>query len=159
MISALGAAELIGETPQKPSKPDADRSITNEEMNEEIHDQLEEYRGVLNGLKRVVPLLWFLLVGAFALGGWVTTLQVATNSNARETMSNSSAVRELALWKERTEANRFTQQDGVRISDTIAQINSTQNQILNAQDKRLQRTEDAIAAIEKTLAKLESRLP
>ncbi len=101
--------------------------------------------------ERMMKLLWALLIGAFLMGGWVTTIELRTQSTAKVVLTHQTRISEIDLWKERAEANRWTIQQQ---TEAMKVISDTQN----LTERRLQRLEDTIGNINKTLDRIESKL-
>ena len=131
----------------EPMTTDTSRIHAMNDINEEIHERLTDMNGLINNVRKIVPVLWILVAGAFALGGWVTVLQSKISTHDQITVENARAITEFALWKERTESSRFTTQDGMKLMELV-----------NLQDKRLTRTEDTTEQIKKSLDRIESKL-
>ena len=59
--------------------------------------QTSDLSNRLKSLDIVVKLGWALLVGAFAMGVWVATIQIAVNENTHTTAAVQPRIRELEL--------------------------------------------------------------
>lgn len=99
-----------------------------------------------------------LIVGAFIMGGWVTTLEMRTSRtvSALEKQTaivekNAGKLTEIDLWRAETAGNRFTINDYTR-ANTVTQEQLTQH------DKRLTRTEDSLIRLELALGRVENKL-
>ena len=60
-------------------------------------DQQDDFESRLKTLDIVVKLGWALLAGAFALGVWVATIQIAVNENTQSVSAVHPRIRELEL--------------------------------------------------------------
>lgn len=60
-------------------------------------EQSDDFESRLKTLDIVVKLGWALLAGAFALGVWVATIQIAVNENTNSTNATQPRIRELEL--------------------------------------------------------------
>lgn len=69
-------------------------------------DQQDEFENHLKTLDIVVKLGWALLAGAFALGVWVATIQIAVNDNTAAKSSDGIRIRDLEL-REATNAEKL----------------------------------------------------
>ena len=92
-----------------------------------------------------------LLIGAFGLGVWVTTLEWRTGETSILSASNQKAVDEMRIWKAETTANRFTLQDFMK-------ANQLTTEQIAMMDKRTVRLEDNFTRIEKTLERIDMKL-
>jgi hypothetical protein len=110
------------------------------------HEQ-EALLDIIPGLVKLVPLVKSLLAGACVLAIWVTTIELRTQSVA----NHEADIQEMKLWKAGTEANRYTSSDANKMAQVITEA-------LSAQDKRVQRLEDAHASIIQTLSRIEKKL-
>ena len=121
-------------------------------INEGIAGMSEErFQDLERLLSRLSNGIIGLLAGAFMLGIWVTTIEFRTRNISEEQAKDSSDNRELMNWKSEMSANRFTFQDYVRSSAPISES-------LSNNDKRIQRVEDAISQINKSLDRIEGKL-
>ena len=59
--------------------------------------QTDDFESRLKTLDIVVKLGWALLAGAFGLGIWVATIQIAVNENTQSVSAVSPRIRELEL--------------------------------------------------------------
>lgn len=69
-------------------------------------DQQDDFQSRLKTLDIVVKLGWALLAGAFALGVWVTSIQIAVNINTENGQSREHRLRELEI-KESVSSERL----------------------------------------------------
>jgi len=60
-------------------------------------DQQDDFQSRLKTLDIVVKLGWALMAGAFALGVWVATIQIAVNLNTQTGQSREMRLRELEI--------------------------------------------------------------
>jgi hypothetical protein len=72
----------------------------------------------LKSLDIIVKLGWSLLAGAFAMGVWVATIQIAVNENTRTTAAVQPRIRDLEL---RESANNEKLANILKILDRIDQ--------------------------------------
>jgi len=98
-------------------------------------------------LKQLIPLMWAILAGAFGVGGWVASLEWRMRDNDK----TKAAVSEIQLWKASTDGNRFTSQEGHSLANGLSE-----KIVFN--DKRIQRTEDAIIVVKEALGRIEKKL-
>jgi hypothetical protein len=112
-------------------------------------ERMAEVEKQLSMLGKIVAVGWALLAAAFAIGAWVTTLELRTRANTDAIASVSKEARQVMDWKVSTEANRWTIQDHVKAMTPIQES-------ISINDKRIQRLEDAIVQINKSLERIES---
>ena len=105
----------------------------------------------LKKLDLVIRLGIALLIGAFGLGVWVTTLEWRTGETSTLSASNQRAIDEMRIWKAETTASRFT------LADFMKSNQLTTEQI-SLMDKRTVRLEDNFTRIEKTLEQIDMKL-
>ena len=110
-------------------------------------DKISELEAKLSVLGRVVKLGYVLIGGAFAIGVWVTTLELRVR-DVPEIKTNLSS---LLTWQATSQESKYTISDHSKYSALVQEI-------LNNQDKRLQRLEDSTAAITKSLERIENKL-
>ena len=80
--------------------------------------QTSDLSNRLKSLDIVVKLGWGLLVGAFAMGVWVATIQIAVNENTHATAAVQPRIRELEL---KESANNEKLANILKILDRIDQ--------------------------------------
>ena len=80
--------------------------------------QTSDLSNRLKSLDIVVKLGWALLAGAFAMGVWVATIQIAVNENTHTTASVQPRIRELEL---KESANNEKLANILKILDRIDQ--------------------------------------
>lgn len=105
----------------------------------------------LKKLDLVIRLGVALLIGAFGLGVWVTTLEWRTGETSTLSASNQKAIDEMRIWKAEATASRFTLQDFMK-------SNQLTTEQISLMDKRTVRLEDNFARIEKTLERIDIKL-
>jgi hypothetical protein len=110
------------------------------------HEQ-EALLDIIPGLVKLVPLVKSLLAGACVLAIWVTTIELRTHAVSK----HENDLQEMKLWKASTDASRYTSSDANKMLHTITES-------LSAQDKRVQRLEDAHTSIIQTLSRIEKKL-
>ena len=81
-------------------------------------EQTEGFASRLKTLDILIKLGWALLAGAFAMGVWVATIQIAVNENTRTTAAVQPRIRELEL---RESANNEKLANILKILDRIDQ--------------------------------------
>jgi hypothetical protein len=81
-------------------------------------EQTEGFSSRLKTLDIVVKLGWALLAGAFAMGVWVATIQIAVNENTHTTAAVQPRIRELEL---KESANNEKLANILKILDRIDQ--------------------------------------
>ncbi|NBU84163.1 MAG: hypothetical protein EBS21_06100 [Sphingomonadaceae bacterium] len=69
-------------------------------------DMQDEFKDRLQTIDTVVKIGWWILAGAFALGVWVTTLQIAVNNNTLNNQIGEARLRDLEL-KESVSSERL----------------------------------------------------
>jgi|GEM_PF-4659108 len=69
-------------------------------------DMQDEFKDRLQAIDTIAKLGWWILAGAFALGVWVTTLQIAVNNNTFNNEHAASRIRDLEL-KESVNSERL----------------------------------------------------
>lgn len=109
-------------------------------------------------LAKIAPAVYTLVAGAIAFGIWLGTLEWRVHSGdsrhsdlVRRDTAHDTALEAINLWRERTDAQRFT---AAEAATTVATLKDT----LSSLDKRQQRTEDAMDNVKATLERIESRL-
>jgi hypothetical protein len=112
-----------------------------------IHSDLSE----LASLKRLAPLIRWLLFGAFAIAVWVTTNDISIRKLNRLAEQHQLAIQENEVWRATTESSRYT-------SEEAAALNKVVLESFNAHDKRLQRLEDAGTQVQRSLDRIEQAL-
>ena len=112
-------------------------------MSEEKMQELEKL------LSRVVVVGWSLLVGAFALGVWVTTIEFRQRDATKVLEVVTSEMKSIELWKAGTAASFWSVQD-----HTKSMLPIQEN--MASQDKRIQRVEDAIMTMSKAIDRIEN---
>ena len=117
----------------------------------EIENTIAELHATVRSLKGIVPYVWILICGAFALGGWVATLEFRTQVQSGFISEHDSSLKHLELWRAETSANRFTSGDAAKLMTALTEVQV-------AQDKRIQRVEDSMARINVVLDKIEDKL-
>jgi hypothetical protein len=80
--------------------------------------QTSDLSNRLKSLDIIVKLGWSLLAGAFAMGVWVATIQIAVNENTRTTAAVQPRIRDLEL---RESANNEKLANILKILDRIDQ--------------------------------------
>jgi len=80
--------------------------------------QTDDFASRLKTLDILIKLGWALLAGAFAMGVWVATIQIAVNENTRTTAAVQPRIRELEL---RESANNEKLANILKILDRIDQ--------------------------------------
>ncbi len=81
-------------------------------------EQRDDFTSRLKTLDILVKLGWALLAGAFAMGVWVATIQIAVNENTSTTAAVQPRIRELEL---RESANNEKLANILKILDRIDQ--------------------------------------
>jgi hypothetical protein len=119
------------------------------EMSEE---RLSAFESKLKILDRVTKLGYVLIFGAFALGGWVATLQSRINNHGEALPLHEKRLTDLEHFRVLVQETRFTAADSQRLLNPITEA------IVN-QDKRITRMEDSQLRIEKALDRIEQKLP
>lgn len=105
----------------------------------------------LDTMSKLVTLIKVMLGGAFAVGLWVATLEYRHRTAEKHVGINTEALRDIVLWKERTEANRFD----AKAANELA--NNFSNRA-NAQDLRMQKIESGQDEMKRLLEKIDSKL-
>lgn len=131
---------------------------TAEELDHQITEQLAEMVKAGEAVRKMVPWLWGLLVGAFSIGIWVATIEwrqhrqeAEVDKQAAKTNEIDDKLSDLAIWQASTDSSRFTISEAHKLLETI---NTTHNGL----DKRVQRNEDTLVNIWKTLDRIEGNL-
>jgi hypothetical protein len=124
--------------------------MSNTEKNE-ISDKIDS-------LSKLANLIKILLVSAFAMGGWVGTLEWRQRqheeqsgellSKLEHTQKETTA---FSLWKERTDANRFDLKMATDLSNNLSNR-------ANLQDLKVQKLEMGQEEIRKSLNRIENKL-
>jgi hypothetical protein len=125
-----------------------------EELREQVATLVrsqQENQGVASSIDRVIPYFKFLAIGAFLIGGWVSTLEFRQHASSIQTDDHAQKIHSMELWKTETAANRFTSKDASEMMNTLMTAVATQ-------DKRLQRVEDSSIFIKETLHKMEQKM-
>jgi hypothetical protein len=112
-----------------------------------IHSDLSE----LSSLKRLAPLIRWLLFGAFAIAVWVTTNDISIRKLNRLAEQHQIAIQENEVWRATTESSRYTSQEAAALNKVVLES-------FNAHDKRLQRLEDAGIQVQRSLDRIEQAL-
>jgi hypothetical protein len=125
---------------------------------EELKAEVARLRNSASTFERIAPWVKLLVGGAIIVAGWATTVEIRQQSLDRTAEELRVAdheieksVSEISLWRERTEANRFTSQDANSLITAM-----TAN--LSSLDKRQARTEDAIETVRNQLDRIEQKL-
>jgi hypothetical protein len=116
----------------------------------------EQFNEKLKSLETISRVAWVVLVFVFGLGVWAARLEFQARAADASIEAHSKALSEVhvetynaALWRERTEANRYTIQEAKKDFSLFQEL-------MASQDKRLQRVEDTSASILRSLDRLES---
>ena len=117
-------------------------------MSEEL---IEKFEAKLRTLDKVVQLGIALIAGAFALGLWVATLEFRVQTVDSTSQRDSQRIGDILLWKAETASNRYTTSDAARDKAIMLDM-------VNIQDKRLARTEDGFARLEKAIDRIETKI-
>jgi hypothetical protein len=112
-----------------------------------IHSDLSE----LSSLKRLAPLIRWLLFGAFAIAVWVTTNDISIRKLNRLAERHEHEIQENEVWRATTESSRYTSQEAAALNKVVLES-------FNAHDKRLQRLEDAGIQVQRSLDRIEQAL-
>ena len=112
-----------------------------------IHSDLSE----LSSLKRLAPLIRWLLFGAFAIAVWVTTNDISIRKLNRLAEQHQHAIQENEIWRATSESSRYTSQEAAALNKVVLES-------FNAHDKRLQRLEDAGIQVQRSLDRIEQAL-
>ena len=112
-----------------------------------IHSDLSE----LSSLKRLAPLIRWLLFGAFAIAVWVTTNDISIRKLNRLAEQHQLAIQENEIWRATSESSRYTSQEAAALNKVVLES-------FNAHDKRLQRLEDAGVQVQRSLDRIEQAL-
>ena len=102
----------------------------------------------LTQLSYVVAVGWALLAGAFALGVWVSTLEVRSSRHEQAIGDHGARLSELNVFKEVTVASRFTHAHAASMIEPVVSA-------INTNDKRITRVEDALTSLNATLRRIE----
>lgn len=114
-------------------------------------DRLAELETKLGILDKIVRLGWALIAGAFAMGAWVTLLEIRSQAMSHSVDRLNGNMEQVNLWKAEANGNRYTSTDHTRYAN---EVQST----INMADKRLTRLEDAGVEIKKALDRIETKL-
>jgi hypothetical protein len=116
----------------------------------------EQFNEKLKSLETLSRVAWVVLVFVFGLGVWAARLEFQARANESAIAANGKVIGDIrtenynaALWRERTEANRYTIQEAKKDFSLFQEL-------MASQDKRLQRVEDTSASILRSLDRLES---
>lgn len=123
-------------------------------INPNMTDTIERHPVSHEDMGRLMKMAWALLVGAFALGLWVATIQLGQLQVPKNGEAIELAHRELVAmekWKIAVDATRYSLRD--RADDKARE---SDNRLL--QEKRLQRLEDTQIRIEKSLENIADSL-
>lgn len=125
-------------------------------------ERLAELEKQLTMLGKIVAVGWALLVAAFGIGVWVTTLEFRTRANGDTVNVLMRDNKEIMNWKIEAAANRFTIQDYLRaaqpMQDALVLNDKRIQEVMTVSDKRIQRVEDAILNINKSLDRIEATI-
>lgn len=119
---------------------------------------IQEERDIEKRLRQLIPVLWFLIVGAFGMGGWLATVEYRHRETDEIAKKTRDEIGSFSLWKERTEASRFESKDGIKLQTTMNESVTAVNNLINQQDKRIQKLETANEYIQGSLARIENKL-
>lgn len=106
----------------------------------------------LSQLGYVVKLGYVLIVGAFALGVWVATIELRTQAHSEWKESVAPKIDSLATFKEISTSTHMTAKD---VSDLLSPIRDA----IVLADKRITRVEDSQAVITEYLKRIDSKIP
>lgn len=114
-------------------------------------EEAQKFEKNLTAISKLVPLVKLLLVGAFAIGAWVTTIQLTQNGYAQRLEDTEADTQSLVRWQIETRGNRFTTTDGIELTRSMTDI-------ANSMDKRVTRLEDSTMVIKDSLRRIEDKL-
>jgi len=124
-------------------------------MSEEM---VAHFEAKLKSLDIMIKMGVAVLAFVFGLGVWVSTQEWRMGSVSnyvdrldKEFRDHGTVLQEFKEWRAGTDANRFTSQDYAKASMQFQDA-------LLTHDKRLTRTEDSVARIEKGIDRLETKL-
>lgn len=106
----------------------------------------------LTQLGYVVKLGYALIVGAFALGVWVATIELRTQSHSEKLSAVTPKVESLVTFREISTSTHMTAKD---VSDLLSPIRDA----IVLADKRITRVEDSQAVITEYLKRIDSKIP
>lgn len=96
---------------------------------------------------KLLPWIRWLVAGAFAIGIWVTTLELRTQA----VEDHALAIRELEKGAEKVAATQYTATEAAAVQRALTES-------INAHALRIQRTEDEMMHIRKALDRIEAKL-
>ena len=109
--------------------------------------------------QKVIRAIWVLIIGAFALGGWVATLEYRQRNNDRyigEIDKITEVLSNFQTWRAGVDANSWSSRDQAKYAQQATDAHRTlvdqlqkQNHL---QELRLQRLEDTQTRILETLS-------
>jgi hypothetical protein len=110
-------------------------------------EKISELEAKIDGISQLAPWIKSLLAGAFAIGVWVTRLQMQVSGH--ESMGATLHSLELAVASSAN--NRYTSEDHLKYAMTMQET-------LNAQERRLSLMEDLGKRVMATLDRIELRM-
>lgn len=114
-------------------------------------ETIKKFEGELATLATLAKLIKILLLSAFGIGVWVATLEWRQRTVEVSTEKATTAIQDMFIWKERTEANRFDSKQGADLYNSLTQRS-------NIQDLKVQRLESGQDEIRRSLARIEEKL-
>ncbi|WP_395734393.1 hypothetical protein [Prosthecobacter sp.] len=105
-------------------------------------------------LLKLVPLVQWLIAGAVLIAGglvagamWVSSI----DSRTELVPQHDKALIEINQWRAATDGSRYTSSEANKLQTALTAA-------LNAQDKRITRSEDALTSIKELLQKIDRKL-